>query len=46
MNLVNHLVKFRGMESTVRPVVPCIFHDEEDSDLVGHGEDGRERNGG
>lgn len=32
------------MESAVHPVVPCIFKDEEDCDLIGHLVNGRERN--
>ena len=32
------------MESAVHPVVPCIFEDEEDCDLVGHLVNGREGN--
>ena len=30
------------MHGAVRPVMPCVFHDEEDCDLVGHFEEGRE----
>lgn len=46
MDLVDHLVQFRSVQRPVRPIVPRIFHDEEDGDLIGHGEDGRKRNGG
>lgn len=34
------------MHRAVHPVVPRVFHNEEDSDLVGHLVDRRERNAG
>lgn len=34
------------VHGAVRPVVPCVLHDEEECDLVGHFEHGRERDGG
>ncbi len=42
MDLVNVLVERPPMECSVRPVMPCVFQNKEDGDLVGHCEDGRE----
>jgi len=36
VNLVHILVQRAPMEGAVKPVVPCILHDKEDCDLVGH----------
>ena len=44
VNLVHGLVKRTPVEGAVHPVVPCIFKDEEDCDLIGHLVNGRERN--
>lgn len=46
VDLVDHLVEARGVQGAVQPVVPCVFHDEEDGDLVGHGEEGGEGHSG
>jgi len=47
VNLMDVLVEEgRYMHSTVGPVMPCVFQDEKDCNLVGHLEDGREWNGG
>lgn len=46
VDLVNHLVQRGVMQGAMGPVVAGIFHDEEDSELVGHGEDWGERNSG
>jgi hypothetical protein len=47
MDLVDVLVQERAcVHSTVHPIVPCIFEDEEDGDLVCHLVDARERNRG
>jgi len=43
MDLVDVLVKWSPVHGPMCPVVPSIFHHEEDSDLVGHGEKRRER---
>lgn len=42
MNLVNILVQRSPVQKAVSPVVECIFHDEEDGDLPGHGLPGGE----
>jgi len=42
VKFVDFLVKERGMQSTVKPVVPCVFEDKEDGDLIGHRPDGGE----
>lgn len=34
------------VHGAVRPVMPCVLHNEEDCDLVSHCEDGREWDGG
>jgi hypothetical protein len=45
VNLVDVLVQERAcVHEAMRPVVPGIFHDEENGDLVGHLEERRERN--
>lgn len=44
--LMDHLVELGGVKGTVRPVVPCVLHDEEDGDLVSHCKDGRKGHGG
>lgn len=36
VDLVDGLVEWTPVESAVHPVVPCIFKDEENCDLVGH----------
>jgi hypothetical protein len=46
VDLVDHLVELGRVERAVRPVVPRVLHDEEDGDLVGHGEQGGEGHGG
>jgi hypothetical protein len=46
VNLVDVLVQRAPVHGAVDPVVPGIFKDEEDGDLVGHCPDGREGNGG
>lgn len=46
VNLVDHFVQSRCVQGAVGPVVPGVFHDEEDGDLVGHCEDGGEGDGG
>lgn len=44
VDLVNGLVQGTPVEGTVRPVMPGVFQDEEDGNLVGHFPHGRERN--
>ena len=46
VNLVDVFVQRTPMQSAMGPVMPGIFHDEENRDLVGHFQKGRERNGG
>ncbi len=46
VDFVDHLVESRGMQRTVRPIMPCVFHDEEDSDLISHCEEGGEGDAG
>ena len=46
VDFVDVLVERAPVQRAVHPVVPSIFKDEEDGDLVGHGEDGGEGNGG
>ena len=47
VDLVDVLVKEgAGVHRAMGPVVPCVLHDEEDSDLVRHLVQGRERNAG
>lgn len=36
VDLMDGSVERSPVESTVRPVVPCVLHNKEDSDLVGH----------
>lgn len=36
VNLVDRFVKWAPVKSTMREVVPSIFHHEEDRDLIGH----------
>lgn len=36
VNLVDHLVQRTPVECAVRPVMPAVFDDEENRDLVGH----------
>lgn len=43
VNLVNMLVEWPPVHCPVGPVVPCVFENEEDSDLDGHGKERRER---
>ena len=45
VNLVNVLVQRAPVHGTVGPVVPGVLENEEDRDLVGHGEDGWEGSG-
>lgn len=42
VDLVNVLVQRSPMQSAVRPVVPGIFEDKENGDLISHREDGGE----
>jgi len=44
VDFVDVFVEWTPVEQTMEPVVPCIFHDEEEGELVGHGEEGREWN--
>lgn len=44
MNLMNSLIQWAPMESTVWKVMPRIFHDEENRDLIGHSPDRGKRN--
>jgi len=44
VKLVNHLVERAIVQSAVEPVMPCILHDEEDSNMEGHLAERRERN--
>lgn len=46
VNLVDVLVQRAPMHGAVSPVVPGVFKNEEDGNLVGHCEDRREGNGG
>lgn len=46
VDLVDVLVQWAPVHSAVHPVVPGVFEDEEDGDLVGHGPDGGEGNTG
>ena len=46
VDLVDGFVEGSPVESAVGEVVPGVFHDEEDGDLVGHGPDGGEGDGG
>jgi hypothetical protein len=47
VDLVDVLVEeWNGVHRAMHPVVPGILEDEEDSDLVGHGEEAREWDGG
>lgn len=46
VNFVDHLVEGTPVETAVRPVVPCVFDDEEDGDLVDHLVKGRKGNVG
>lgn len=46
VDLVDIFVKRAPMQCTMRPVVPCVFEDEEKSDLVCQCEEGREGNAG
>lgn len=45
VELVDLLVKSGCVQSAVKPVVPGVFEDEEDGDLVGHFPPGWERDG-
>jgi hypothetical protein len=43
VDLVDILVQeWDGVHGAVHPVVPCVFQDEEDGNLVGHGKEARE----
>lgn len=44
VDLVDILVKRAPVESAMHPVMPGILENEEDADLEGHGQDGREGN--
>lgn len=46
VDLVNGFVERTPVKSAVKEVVPCILHNEEDCDLVGHRPDGWEGNRG
>jgi len=46
VQLVNHLVQSRCVEQPVKPIMPCVFEDKEQSDLPCHLGPMRERNGG
>lgn len=41
VDLVNVLVERAPVQGAVEPIVPCVFEDEENSDLVGDFEDWR-----
>lgn len=43
VDFVNALVKRAPVECAVRPVMPRVFQDEENSNLKGHFEQGRKR---
>lgn len=45
VNFMDSLVQRSPVKSSVREIVPGIFYNEEDGDLVGHGKQGWERNG-
>ena len=42
--LMNVFVQWTPVQRSVRPVVPCVFQNEKDSDLIYHCEDGGKRN--
>lgn len=46
VELVDHLVQARSVQSSVKPIVPSVFEDKEQSDLPGHGCPGGERDAG
>lgn len=46
VNFVNSLVERTPVESTVREVVPGVLHHKKYGDLISHGPDGGEGNGG
>ncbi len=39
VDLVDILVQWSPMKSTMQPVVSCVLHDEEEGDLASHFED-------
>ena len=43
VEFVDLLVERWCVQGSVEPVVPRVFEDEEDGDLVGHGQEGGER---
>lgn len=46
VDFVDVFVEGTPVEGSVGPVVPCVFEDEEDGDLVGDCEEGREGDAG
>ena len=46
VEFVDLLVQGWGVQGAVEPVMPGVFEDEEDGDLVGHCEEGGEWDGG
>lgn len=46
VEFVNHLVQARRVEGSVKPIMPCIFQDKEQSDLPCHCGPVGERHGG
>ncbi len=46
VDFVDVLVERAPVQSTVRPVMPCVLQNEEDGDLICHGEERRERYAG
>jgi len=45
VQLVNHFVQARCVKQSVKPIMPCVFEDKEQSDLPCHLGPMRERNG-
>lgn len=46
VDLVDAFIERTPVKSAVREVVPCVFHNEEDCELVCHSPEGRERSRG
>lgn len=46
VNFVDGFVERTPVESTVKEIMPGIFHHEENGNLIGHGPERREGNGG
>ena len=44
VDLVDIFVQRTPMQCSVSPVVPGVLHDKEDGNLIGHGQERRERN--